>query len=99
MTNTDVFIKTDENVSNNKINEFEKIVDDFSKGNKCTVTKVKGNKCNVTKVNDVFPCDTCKSEINNRNLLKNHIMTNPDISNNKINESGSKISCNSKCYT
>ena len=55
MTNTDIFIKKDENVSNNKINESEKIVEDCSKGNKCT----------VTKVNDVFPCDTCKSEFCN----------------------------------
>ena len=46
-----------------------------------------------------FPCDILKSEINNRNLLKNHIMTNPDISNNKINEPESKISCNLKFYT
>ena len=44
MTNPDLFIKKDEN----KISESEMIVEDFSKGNKCT----------VTKVNDVFPCDT-----------------------------------------
>ena len=69
-------IMTNPDVSNNKINEAEKIVEDCSNGNQCT----------VTKVNYVFPCDTCKSEFSNVSLLKNHIMTNPDVSNNKMNE-------------
>ena len=41
MTNTDIFIKKDENVSNNKINESEKIVEDCSKEKKCTVPMLK----------------------------------------------------------